>query len=300
MGCRGGPRDSIYWEERWEILGLTEHGNIVDARLIVTNRELIRGQGRVHLDYWSPSIMPVIHTREVDPREVVLDPQDVGLTLGTDSLTQEKSWNLRVASVEANLMLELTPLVTAPEPVIWSKGDGQWSMEALVANSKGLGWLEAGGRGGHFGLQSVILHRGGDASPSLPREGVFVMDGTTSIGLDTQDDQQLVWAFIDGQAIPTDSVQFARSATGAELDFRPAADLWVEIQIREPSGTTNPMDHLNWLESLAADLWTDIAWRRVAVGKATIHWQSEERYAGTLLLSEGPQFKPVGDEAPIE
>ena len=39
MGCRGGPRDSVFWEERWEILGLTEHGNIVDARLIVTNRE---------------------------------------------------------------------------------------------------------------------------------------------------------------------------------------------------------------------------------------------------------------------
>ena len=66
FGVSRGPR-ILFWEERWEILGLTEHGNIVDARLIVTNRELIRGQGRVHLNYWSPAMMPVIHTREVDP-----------------------------------------------------------------------------------------------------------------------------------------------------------------------------------------------------------------------------------------
>lgn len=300
MGCRGGPRDSVFWEERWEILGLTEHGNIVDARLIVTNRELLRGQGRVHLNYWSPSFMPVIHTREVDPREVIMDPQEDGLQLGTDSLNVDNRWNLRIASVEANLMLELSPMLPSPEPVTWSVGRGQWSMEALTTSGKGLGWLEAGGRGGHFGLQSVILQRGGDASPALPREGVFVLDGTTAIGFDTQDGQQLVWAFIEGEAIPTDSVQLERSATGARLDFRPSADLWIEIQSREPTGTTHPLEHLSWLESVASNLWTDVAWRRVEAGKATIHWQSEERYAGALLLSEGPQFEPVGNEAPVE
>ena len=34
--------------------------------------------------------------------------------------------------------------------------------------------------------------------------------------------------------------------------------------------------------------------------KATIHWKDEERYAGTILLSEGPQFEPVGNEVPVE
>ena len=102
MGCRGGPRDSVFWEERWEILGLTEHGNIVDARLIVTNRELLRGQGRVHLNYWSPSFMPVIHTREVDPREVIMDPQEDGLQKIHEGSRQYRHFQARSANFQGH------------------------------------------------------------------------------------------------------------------------------------------------------------------------------------------------------
>ena len=119
-----------------------------------------------------------------------------------------------------------------------------------------------------------------------------MFDGTTAIGIDTQDGQQLVWAFIEGEAIPTDSVQLERSATGARLDFRPSADLWIEIQSREPTGTTH-FRALKLAESVASNLWTDVAWRRVEAGKATIHWQAR-------ALRGGPTLSKVRSSSPWE
>ena len=76
---------------------------------------------------------------------------------------------------------------------------------SLGGKQQRFGVVGIGRRGGHFGLQSVILQRGGDASPELPRRR-FVLDGSTAIGFDAQDGQQLVWAFIDGEEVSTESV----------------------------------------------------------------------------------------------
>ena len=167
-------------------------------------------------------------------------------------------------------------------------------MEALVAGSEALGWLEAGGRGGRFNGRAVVLHRGGDGSPSLPREALFVMTQEVWIGIDQQDGATLAWAWMNGKEIPLDDLSFIRNAEGATLDFRPAADLQIEVQAHDPVGSANPLSHFSWLERQAARVWTDIAWRRVEAGDAILTQGDQTTKAGAILLSEGPDFEPIG------
>ncbi len=295
LGCRGTPRDAITWEERWEVLVLTEHGNLLDTRLIVSNRELLKGQGRVHMDHWSESSMAVIHTREVSPANVHIDPHGDRIQIGLDQLIKDGPWKLQIGSTEANLVLEMHPVVEPPAAVTWLSDGGQWSMEALVATGETLGWLEAGGRGGHFNGRAVVLHRGGDGSPELPREGLFIMTQNVSIGIDQQDGATLAWAWVDGAAIPLDDLAFSRSAEGATLDFRPAADLVIEVRAQDPVGSSNPLGHFSWLERQAARVWTDVAWRRIEAGHATLTQGEQITKASAILLSEGPDFEPIGN-----
>jgi hypothetical protein len=293
-GCKGAPRDALTWEERWEVLVLTEHGNILDTRMIVSNRELLRGQSRVHMDYWSPSSLAILHTRELRPANVQIDPDGGGVRLGMDGLYQDDGWTLQIGSTDANLMLHIQPEIEAPTPVSWQPGGGQWSMEALVAGGSALGWLEAGGRGGRFSGRAVVLHRGGDGSPSLPRQAVFVTAKDTWVGIDQQDGATLAWAWLDGQRIAVSDLVLKRTPQGASLDFRPAADLVIDIQAHDPVGSSDPLGHFTWLERTAAEVLSDVAWRRVEAGGATVIFGGESRSAQAILLSEGPDFEPIG------
>jgi hypothetical protein len=300
LACQSGPRDSIGWEERWEVLVLTEYGNILDTRMVVGNRELLRGQGRVHMDHWSAVSMSVNHTRELAPGDVSIDPHGGGIQLGLDRLFQEDIWKLQIGSTDANLMLELTPESPTPSPHSWQPSGGQWSMAAPVSGANVLGWLEAGGRGGRFRGRGVVLHRGGDGSPSLPREAVFVMAKNIWIGLDQQDGVSLAWAHVDGQALSVDDLSFERTGEGATLDLRPAADLVIQIKAEDPVGTQDPLAHYSWLERTAASLFSDVAWRRIEAGQATLTRGEETRSAGAILLSEGPAFEPLGSTGDAE
>ena len=300
MGCQGSPRESISWEERWEVLVLTEYGNILDTRMVVGNRELLRGQGRVHMDHWSAASMAVNHTRELARGDVSIDPHGGGIQLGLDRLFLDEVWKLQIGSTDANLMLELTPQASEPHPQSWQPSGGQWSMAAPVAGASALGWLEAGGRGGRFRGRGVILHRGGDGRPPLPREAVFILEKNIWIGIDQQDGVSLAWAQVDGQSLSVDDLTFSRTGDGGTLDLRPAADLFIEIKAKDPVGTSDPLAHYSWLERTTASLFTDVAWRRIEAGQATLTIAGEARSAGAILLSEGPAFEPIAPTGDAE
>lgn len=289
-GCAGRPEQSLTWRESWELLAALEDGTTLDLRAAVSNTGLLRGQGHMRLDRWSPREGPIIAALDAPPGVVSMALDRSGLRLGDAGVwaSPDGSWRVEMVGAEAGATLTLTPETPALGPTTWLEGGGQWAVEAPVPGGELTGWVEAGKRGGLLRGRGVLLHRGGDGRPAGPREAAFVLGPELFVGLDRQGDGRLAWARIDGQDLDASDARLEEEADGRlVLDLRPASDLWVSLRPRPPEGYRDEYEHLLFFERpLAGWLGADSP-RVLQRALAEVHNGASRRLAPALLLRVG-------------
>jgi hypothetical protein len=288
LACSSTPSDALQWRESWEVLIATQDGGVVDVHAAVGNTGLLRGQGHLNLDRWSRSETPILYGLHGGPEDVDVAPGRDAVRVGTALMGRfetGENWTVRVSSAEANAILHIDPGGPQPPMATARVGDGQWTVTAPITQGPVHGWTTAGKRGGLVKGLAVALHRGGDARLDAPRRAAFAVGKSISIGFDLQGEVGLRWARVGDRDFPVDEGRLSWSSDGsARLDFRPAVDLWVELQVSEAGGIRDGMDHLlppeRWIASAASHR----ARREVRRATAMVHLEgSISRVPGILL-----------------
>ena len=289
-GCAGPPTDALTWREGWELLALTEDGGVLDARVVVGNTGLLRGQGRMALDRWTDGEAPILFSRTGAPLEVAVAEDRGGATVSTDWLGGSAiGWTARVSSDVASASLQVAPGGPTPKAAAWMAGDGQWTLTADITDGALVGWVEAGARGGMLAGRAVALHWGGDGWPTLPREALFAIGRDVTVGYDRHGGGALAWARVGGRDLDVSTAQLRAEPDGpVVLDLRPAADLVVTMRRRKPAGRTDPLDHLLGPERWLARGLAGAGARRIQRGTAKLVLEGVPFESPALYLEEGP------------
>jgi len=316
LACKGPQTAALSWRESWEVLVPARDGSLVDARIVVSNTGLLRGQGHLRFERWTADEAPIIFARDAHPAEVRIDRQRGGVRLGNDGLVVgaddpgDSAWTFISRNDEAEAFLRLAPDDSLrPTPVAWQEGGGQWTLDAPVVRGRVEGFLTAGDRGGQIQGYGVVLHRGGDGQPALPRTTLVVSGQRASIGLDHQGQGALSWAWVEGEQLDTAGAELVlpphkagrlRFANGLEVELR---------RQRRVRGLRLPYEHLLGIEQRILAATGGWVGRRVQRLRTTVHWRGEswpapgvlvqvqaEPWAGTSGAS--PESALPGDASP--
>jgi hypothetical protein len=290
LSCTGPPTEALGWREAWELLIMTSDGGVIEAQAVVGNTGLLRGQGHLRINRWTPGETPIQFQMSGGPADVDIDTTHKAVRVGSALMGQYElgeNWTLRVASEQANAILHVDPGGPVPPMATTMGEDGQWSMTAPITRGPAHGWVTAGKRGGMVNGWAIALHRGGDGIPPVPRQAVFVISPRVSVGLDDQGETRLGWARIDDTDIPLTDLQFQRSSDGGGiLDFRPAADLRIALEATGVGGIQDGFSHLYLPERWVARAAGFRATRTVTRAAATVQWQ-EERFQSAAMVLRG-------------
>ncbi len=296
-GCTAeGPTDGVRYTERWEVLGITGEGAVIDARVTVGNTGLLRGQGRVEVDQWPRAGEPIRYARWSAPSATVRAANGRTIMLDTDLLRgagdRVEQWHLRARSDEANVVLQVQGRGQAVPPVTEAVGGGEWSVGAPVGAGTVRGWTEAGERGGKIAGWGIVLHRGGDGRPGSTRRGLYVMSEDLNLGLDEQGPVRLVWGTLSGRALDMSDATITYDAGVVGLDLRPAEDIAVAFELSAAGGTTDRTAHWSPPER----------WAMSALGGRTlrqVYGGQVEVVAGGLDLKSRRGLVVWTDERPL-
>jgi|GEM_PF-1420820 len=257
VGCSGeGPTDALTYTERWELLGVTGDGAVVDARVTVSNSGLLRGQGRVEVDHWPRAGEPIRYARWSAPSATDRSADGRSVTLDTDQLRgtgdRVESWHLRARSDDANAVLQVQGRGQGIPTVTAATGSGEWSVGAPVGAGMLQGWFEAGERGGKVDGWGIVLHRGGDGRPGDTRRGAYVLSDDLVLGIDEHGPTTLAWGLRDGRPLDMSTARLTVTAGVVGLDLRPAEDLAVQLDLTSAHGRTDRTAHWTPPERWAA------------------------------------------------
>ena len=265
-GCGGSaPADALTFVERWELLGVTGDGAVLDARVTVGNTGVLRGQGRVEVDHWPRAGEPIRYARWSAPAATERSADGRELRLDTDLLRGSgdwmETWHLRARSDDANGVVQIQgrsqpiPLATA------TVGGGSWSVGAPVGSGVLRGWIEAGERGGKVDGWGIVLRRGGDGRPGAERRGLYVLSDDLVLGVDEQGPVRLVWGRLEGRELDTTDARVTYDDGVVGIDLRPADSLVVRFELSSAGGSTD----------------------------STAHWTAPERWAASWLGGRPPR-----------
>jgi len=286
LACAGAPQDALTWREGVELLAVLDGQGILDARITTGNTGFLRGQARMRVDRWSAEADPILFSQHAAPGQVSRSAD--GITAQEDGISRiNGQWSLRVVDEAFNGLVELQPLTTARPESVWLEGEKQWTVAAEVAMGRASGWLSAGGRGGAVRGFGVLLHRGGDGVPDLPRTAAYVLDDRVSLGLDTHGSGALRWASIDGIPVPVDDLSADLTAPQPTLTL-PSAGLQITLHPWRWDGWSNPMEHLMGIEAMLGGLVLGRPMRRVRAARADITLRGESLTGQGILLDVMP------------
>ncbi len=248
VGCSAGsPSEALSYVERWELLGVTGDGSVVDARVTIGNAGLLKGQGRIEVDHWPRMGEPIRYARWSTPSATERSGDGRTLTLDTDQVRgsgdRVQQWHLRARSDDANAVLHVQGKGQSVPAVTETIGGGEWSVGAPVGIGALQGWLEAGERGGKVDGWGVVLRRGGDGRPGQDRRGLYVLSDDLVLGLDEQGPVRLVWGLLDGRPLDLSSAALTYDSGVVGLDLRPAENLAVAFELTTAWGTTDRLGH---------------------------------------------------------
>ncbi len=282
LACAGAPQDSLTWREGMELLAVLDGQGVLDARITVGNTGTLRGQARMRIDRWSAEGDPILFSQHGAPEQVTRSAD--GITMQEDGISSiGGQWSLRVVDEVLNGLVEVQPLTADRPESGWLEDGKQWTVAAQVPMGRLSGWLSAGERGGPVRGVGVLLHRGGDGVPSLPRAAAFVLDDRVSLGLDTHGRGALAWAIIDGRSVPVDDLTADLTARRPTLSL-PSADLKVTLHPWRWDGWSNPMEHLMGIEALLGGMILGRPMRRVRAVRADIILGGEALTGQGILL----------------
>ena len=290
-GCQSAPEDRLSWRESWELLALLEGRQLIDARVVVGNTGVLRGQAQLKLDRWTRRETPLRFAQQAAPVAVRRDLAVGSIALAGNGLLHEDAvWSLRVADEHVNALLRLEPLAhdggDALPQVTWASGDGErWQAQADVAAGSVSGWMAAGERGGLVRGVGLLLRRSGAGQPALPRQAAFVVTQSVQLGVDVQGEGRLAWAWIDGVALPLDTLAIrpAEVDGGLVVDLRPAAPLVATFTPGRSGGQTLPYEHLTRPERWLLERGRDTT-RTVQDAEVEVWYDGQpQRLSGILL-----------------
>ncbi|MFT5683212.1 MAG: hypothetical protein ACI8RZ_004141 [Myxococcota bacterium] len=286
LACVGAPQDALTWREGVELLGVIGGQGVIDARITVGNTGTLRGQARMRVDRWSAQGDPILFSQHAAPQQVIRTAD--GITMMEDGLSLvDGLWGLRVVDETLNGRIEVQPAGEHRPETAWLEDERQWTVAAEVPMGRLSGWLSAGERGGAVRGVGVVLHRGGDGVPALPRTAAFVLDERVNIGIDRHGAGVLRWAIIDGQSVPVDDLTVDLSAAHPTLTL-PSANLQITLHPWRWDGWSNPMDHLMGIEALLGGVVLGRPMRRVRAARAEIVLRGESLSGPAILLDVMP------------
>jgi len=290
FGCAGSPHEALTYTEVWELLAVTGDGGVVDAKVEVGNRGVLRGQGHVSVDHWplqgdpvqySRWSAPIATRRSADGRQVTLDTDVLG---STGELVE--IWRLRARSDDANAVLQVSSRLPAVPAATEQVGGGQWSVGAPVGSGSVQGWIEAGERGGRLFGHGLVLRRGGDGLAGSERRTVAVVGDGVSIGVDEHGPVRLAWARINGQTLDVSDAQITHYAGEVGIDLRPGADLVVAVTPTGAGGRTASSADLTSPERIFVDTLLSPPDRLVLGAKARVTYAGDTFEYAALVVWE--------------
>lgn len=290
LGCAGGPQDALTWRESIELLGVIDGQGLLDARITIGNTGTLRGQGRLRLERWAPSQDAIRFSQHAVPQQMRRTTNGITM-LDNGLLRSSGSWTLRVVDENLGALVELAPEGSSRPETAWMEGSRQWTVAAEVPMATLSGWLSAGERGGAVSGVGVLLHRGGDGIPALPRRAAFVLHQRVNIGFDAHGSGVLQWAVIDGVEVPVDDLEVDLTTASPTLVL-PSADLQVVLTPWAWDGWSDPMDHLSGLESLLGGVLMGRGSRRIRAARADIRLGGTELTGPAILLDVLAQQAP--------
>ena len=287
LACAGAPQDALTWRESIELLGILDGQGVLDARITIGNTGTMRGQGRLRLERWNPSNNPIRFSQHGAPQQMRRSAE--GITMVDNGLLRSSSgWILRVVDENLSGLVELSSDAALRPEAAWLEGSRQWTVAAEAPMGSLSGWLSAGERGGAVSGVGVILHRGGDGIPALPRRAAFVLHERVNLGFDAHGSGVLQWAIIDGVEVPVDDLRVDLSAASPTLEL-PAAELRVVLHPWAWDGWSNPMDHLTGIEALLGGAIIGRPTRRIRAARADIQLEGAALSGPALLLDVLPE-----------
>jgi len=296
VGCGASPQDALTYTEVWELLGVAGDGSVVDARVEVGNRGLLKGQGRVQVDHWPLLGEPIQYARWSAPRATERTGDGRKVTLDTDVLAASgelvDTWHLRARSDDANAVVQVGGRTRSIDAATTQVGGGQWSVGAPVGAGTLQGWIEAGERGGRLTGHGVVLHRGGDGLAGAERRTAVVLGDGVSIGVDEHGPVRLAWARVDGENVDVTDARVTLEAGVVGLDFRPAADLVVQFTTTGVGGRSTTTSELTSPERVVAEALMHTPDRLVLGARA------EVRHGGRTV--ERPALIVWMDDRPVD
>jgi hypothetical protein len=286
LACARAPQDALTWREGIELLGILDGQGVLDSRVTIGNTGILRGQGRLRVDRWSATEDPISFSQHAAPQQILRDRD--GIAMLEDGVTRDGGlWRLRVVDESFSALIEVMPSSEVHPEAAWLEGERQWTVAAEVGMGRLSGWLSAGERGGAVRGVGVVLRRGGDGVPGLPRSAVYVLDDRVNIGQDAHGGGMLRWAVIDGEAVDVADLTADLSAARPSLSL-PSAELRVTLHPWRWDGWSNPLDHLMGIEALIGGLVMERPMRRIRAARAEIRLRGEVLSGPALLLDVVP------------
>ncbi|MEL6342296.1 MAG: hypothetical protein AAFV53_04140 [Myxococcota bacterium] len=287
FGCTPDtPPEALSWQERWELLALTNDDRILDVQWMAGNTGVLRGQGRLHLDLWTDAQPPIRFARHSPPDAVDIPPERDAITLSQDALLRVgEGWVGRVDEPnEIAGQFRLTPTARGQRRVeTWAVGHRQWSVEALSTEVQVTGGVRSGPRGGLFSGRGVLLHTGGDARVGISRSVMVTFHPKLSMGIIQEGEGQLAWAVSGDTALPLDEVRATFATDGAVEVQGPS--LSISLSPDGVKGVTDPLGHLLAVEAMLAGRPMRTVFR--ATGRATVGADSFPIEAVVLRVASG-------------
>ena len=291
--CGGERPEDLRWRDTWELLGITDDGEVVDFSFTVGNTGLLRGQGHGRLTWLSKRQGILSFRRDYAPEQVEVAAGGLSARLAGDRVGQAASgedWSAALGHLEVAAVAHLVPEGDPAPRVQREDGRGLWGLEAVIPGARMSGWMEASQRGGMLQGHGVALHRFGDRLPVGPRQAVFVLGRDVSIGLDIQDGLTLLWAELEGRLLDPSGVRLVMEpGEPVLLDFRPELDLVVQVRRRRPRSSEALYDGLSTVEQGLLSL-AGVPTHRVIQGGL-----AEVRYGDRRLVARGLMLEVGGD-----
>ena len=287
LACRGAPTAAPTWRRSFELLGLGEDGSLIELCLTIGNTGILEGQGHSRFLRLARGEAPMIYARDVRPDQVALDPLGRSLQLAQDSLELSDTGPIdaRVSNAEINARLRLERGGAAPASAAWQEGGGQWTIRALEPGGRLHVWTTAGDRAIETDGYGVLLDRGGDGIPALPRQALYLLGSGIQLGVDQQGAGRLAWGQLDGRPLDLANLKIDwHTGQPIRLDLRPAEDLVVEVKRDRPKASRDPWAHLgSWERWLARRFWEEPT-RGIRAGRAKLRVGADERQTGAVIV----------------
>ena len=283
--CSLEGADGLTWRESWELLAITDDGEVVDLAMTRANTGLLRGQGHTRVGWIGGRRGSVDFRRRYAPVQVEVDETSRDVRMARDRFSQPgegEDWTIEIRHLEMSLVAHLEDQGD-PVPALAARDDdGLQVVEALLPGGDLRGWLETGERGGMLDGRGVIFHRFGDRWPPEPRQTVVLLSKDFSIGVDLQGGRTLLWAEVEGRILEPAGVRLTVvDGKPVVVDFRPQLDLQARLRRRRPVHEVAVLDGLSGAEQAALEALGHPLRRRVQGGVA------EVLYEGRRLIGRG-------------